>query len=262
MVLADRCEKTLQILDHQNSIRVSDLSREFNVTEETVRRDLERLEKTGRLKRTHGGAVKIPTDLYTEVSYRIRNTRNMKEKKIIGEFAASMIEPGDVIALDASTTVLQVALAIKKRGLKDITVLTNAINVTLELAEQPGINLMCTGGTLEGTSLSFIGPLAERNLQNYHVKKAFISCKGISEGMGITDADELQAKLKNRMISVAKEVWLLADNGKFNKTAFVPIMPVSVIYKSIDKLVVDGGISMDVVEFYKKKGIEVFVAKK
>jgi DeoR/GlpR family transcriptional regulator of sugar metabolism len=257
MLLLDRHLKIIQIIAIKGSVKVSELSKEFGVTEETIRRDLEKLEKEGYLKRTHGGAVCLEADVYNEVPYQIRSVRNVKEKKLIGEVAAGMIEPGDVIILDASTTALQVASIIKKNGLKDVTVLTNAINVALKLANQPKITLICTGGILREQSLSFVGPLAEKNLQNYYVKKAFISCKGVSLAAGLTDADELQAKLKSEMIKISQKVYLLADHDKFEKTAFAPVAPITAVYN----LITDEGTPVDMLEKYIEAGIEVIVAQ-
>lgn len=257
MLLLDRHTNILRNLKLQGSVKVSELSKKFKVTEETIRRDLEKLEKNGHLQRTHGGAVRMWGDLCADEPYQIRDMRNAREKKMIGEFAASMIDHGDVIILDASTTALQVASAIKKRGLRDLTVLTNAINVALRLVEQPGISLICVGGMLEERSLSFVGPLAEKNVQNYHARKAFISCKAISSESGIADADEMQARLKSKMVAVSKETYLLVDRDKFGRTAFVSVTPIA----SVHKLVTNEGAPADEIEFYREKGLEVFVVK-
>ena len=258
MLAAERHIAILELLKQEKSVKVPLLSKKFLVTEETIRRDLEKLKNDGLLKRIHGGGVRASADSVTELSFRVRNTKNRKEKQVIGELAATMIEAGDVIILDASSTALQVALEIKKKDLRDIIVVTNAINVVLELAAQPEIHLICTGGMLREKSLSFVGPLAESAIRNYHIGKAFISCKGVSVEAGLTEADELQARLKLEMVQAAREVYLLVDHEKFSRVAFAPVVPINKVHR----LVTDDGTPAEELDKIKNLGLQVFLAER
>ncbi len=256
MLAAVRHAAILELLKQEKSVKVPLLSKKFLVTEETIRRDLEKLENDGLLKRIHGGAVRASFESVIEVSFEVRNMKNRKEKQVIGELAATMIQPGDVIIVDASSTALQIALEIKKRDLRDIILVTNGINVALELAAQTGINLICTGGMLRERSLSFVGPLAENALRSYHIGKAFISCKGVSVEAGLTEADELQARVKIEMIQAAREVYLLVDHEKFGRTAFAPVVPISKVHT----LITDAGTPAQELDGFRNLGLQVLVA--
>ncbi|GFR38367.1 putative HTH-type transcriptional regulator YulB [Insulibacter thermoxylanivorax] len=221
MLAAERCEKIVQLVDERGSVRVSELSEIFKVTEETIRRDLDKLEQAGRLLRSHGGAVSIK-DHTSETPFMEREVTNVEEKKQIAKEAVRHVRPRDRIILDASTTAWYMA-----QMLPDIplTVLTNSIKVAFELANKEKIEVVSTGGILSPRSLSFVGPLAESSLEQYHVNKAFISCKGVHLDRGATESNELQARLKKRMIEIADEVYLLVDYSKFNVNEFSQAAP-------------------------------------
>lgn len=223
VLVAERQKKIVEVVNERLSIRVTELSKIFSVTEETIRRDLEKLEKENLLMRSHGGAVSIEKD-QSETSYLEREITNAVEKKAIAAEAVLSIEPGDQIILDASTTAWYVA-----KELPDIplTVLTNSIKVSIELSKKEQIKVISTGGTLLSQSLSFVGPLAERSLGMYHVNKAFLSCKGVHLEKGLSDFNESQALVKKQMMEIADETILMVDSSKFGIRAFSQIAPVS-----------------------------------
>jgi DeoR family L-fucose operon activator len=234
MLVAERYEKIVQLVNDRGSIRVTELSELCEVTEETIRRDLDRLESAGRLRRSHGGAVSVK-DLppaQSEVPYAEREILNSEEKLRIAEEAVRRIEPKDRILLDASTTAWYMA-----RSLPDIplTVLTNSIKVATELAAKEKIDVISTGGLLAQRSLSFVGPLAERTLDGYYVDKLFFSCKGVHPERGVSESNELQARVKQKMIDRADQVILLADSSKFGIQAFTHVAG----WDQIDAIVTD-----------------------
>lgn len=216
MLVAERYEKIVQFVNERGSIRVTELSELCEVTEETIRRDLDRLELSGRLKRSHGGAVSVK-EQPPETPYSEREITNTEEKKKIAFEATKYIEPHDRIILDASSTAWYMA-----QRMPDIplTVLTNSIKVCLELSSRDRIEVIATGGIVSPRSLSYVGPLAERSLESYHVNKAFISCKGVHLKRGISETNELQSRIKQLMIEQADEVYLLSDYSKFEIQAF------------------------------------------
>ncbi|WEG10933.1 DeoR/GlpR family DNA-binding transcription regulator [Pullulanibacillus sp. KACC 23026] len=219
MLVADRQRKIVELVNEKISVRVTELSQLFNVTEETIRRDLEKLEKLRALRRSHGGAVRLENDSL-EISYREREITNQKQKRAIAQAAIQFIEPGDKIILDASTTSWYMAQEIPNQPL---TVITNSINVALALSKKDNIQVISVGGMLSPKSLSFVGPLASRSLRAYHVSKAFISCQGIDFETGISDSNEWQALLRKEILAVSDKTILLVDSSKFQTRTFVQI---------------------------------------
>jgi DeoR/GlpR family transcriptional regulator of sugar metabolism len=223
MLIADRYERIVELVNERGSIRVSELSTLCQVTEETIRRDLDRLEKAGRLLRSHGGAVSL-RDRQPETPYAEREIMNAAEKQQIAREAVMMIKPGDRILLDASTTAWYMASHLPDMPL---TVLTNSIKVAAELSGKERIDVISTGGQLSRRSMSFVGHLAERSLELYHVDKMFFSCKGFHLERGASESNELQAMVKRKMISIAEQVILLCDSSKFGIQAFTHVATTS-----------------------------------
>lgn len=156
MLVAERYEKIVEWVDAQGSMRVTELSERCGVTEETIRRDLDKLEQAGRLRRSHGGAVsvKYKDELQSEIPYPERAVAHAEEKRRIAEEAVKLVEPGDRIALDASTTAWYMAAGLPNIPL---TVLTNSIKVAAELSTKEQIRVIATGGQLASKSLSLSG---------------------------------------------------------------------------------------------------------
>ncbi|WP_270169465.1 DeoR/GlpR family DNA-binding transcription regulator [Paenibacillus sp. SYP-B4298] len=223
MLVAERYDFIVQVVNEKGSIRVSELSELCQVTEETIRRDLDKLEQAGKLRRSHGGAVSVK-DNQAEIPYSEREITHIEEKKRIAAAAVSYIEPRDRILLDASTTAWYMASILPDIPL---TVLTNSVKVTLELSSKEKIQVISTGGILAPRSLSYVGPLAERSLEMYHVDKAFISCKGVHLERGISESNEQQALIKSKMVGMAETVFLLADYSKFGIKAFTHVAHLS-----------------------------------
>ena len=223
MLIADRYEKIVDLVNERGSIRVSELSNLCEVTEETIRRDLDRLEKVGRLLRSHGGAVSL-RERQPEIPYAEREVMYAGEKQRIAREAVLMIKPGERILLDASTTAWYMASHLPNMPL---TVLTNSMKVASELSSKERIEVISTGGQLSRRSMSYVGHLAERSLDLYHVDKLFLSCKGFYLERGISESNELQAMVKRKMISIADQVILLADSSKFGLQAFTHVAETS-----------------------------------
>ncbi|HLQ87022.1 MAG TPA: DeoR/GlpR family DNA-binding transcription regulator [Enterococcus sp.] len=220
MLVAERQQKIIGIVNQRKSVRVSELSKIFKVTEETIRRDLERLEKDKKLARSHGGAISLHPNDSLEIPYSEREIINVKEKQQIALESIKQVQEGNKIILDASTTAWYMA-----KTLPDIplTVMTNSIKVAMELSKKKQIMVIATGGTLLSKSLSYVGPLAEASFENYHFDKAFISCKGLHLERGLSESDEQQARIKNRMIESADSIYVMVDYSKFGAMAFSKI---------------------------------------
>jgi len=210
MLLVERHRKIVEAVNRQTSLRVTELSGMFGVTEETIRRDLEKLQEQGMLIRSHGGAVAL-TDTSFEVHHTAREARSQTEKTAIAREALKRVRTDDTILMDSSSTVLILAKVIPDMR---STVITNSLQAAMELSTRPLVRVIGIGGTLISSSLSFVGPLAEKCLADYHVRKAFLSCKGFSMKDGVSESNELQAILKGKMLLHSDEKYLLVDGSK------------------------------------------------
>jgi DeoR family L-fucose operon activator len=249
MLVAERYEKIVQLVNERGSIRVSELSELCEVTEETIRRDLDRLEQAGRLRRSHGGAVGVK-EQQPEIPYFEREITRADEKKRIAQEAIKLIQPKDRILLDASSTAWYMASNVPDIPL---TVLTNSIKVAMELSSKEKIEVISTGGLLASRSLSYVGPLAERSLDAYHVDKVFLSCKGVHLERGISESNELQARIKHKMIGMADQVILLADSSKFGIQAFTHVAELH----EVDAIITDRRIPQETLTELEDRSISV-----
>lgn len=221
MLAIERRKEIMSLLQENKSVMVPELSKLFDVTEETVRRDLEKLEKEGFLKRTYGGAV-LTESTTADLPFTIRQVTNIESKRALGARAADFVENGDTIMLDSSSTALQVAAHLKQK--KDITVITNSIHIALELSNAKDCKVISTGGILKNDSLSFVGHWAEKALDTYHVNKAILSCKGLDLEKGIMESNEMEAEVKKQMVAAARKTILIADHAKFDRLSFVKML--------------------------------------
>ena len=157
MLAIERKNEILSILQKEQRVLVSELSQRYNVTEETIRRDLEKLEREGFVKKTYGGAV-LNKNISVDLPLKIREKTNRKEKLAIAQKVAELVEEGECIMLDSSSTSLMIAQSLKKK--EKLTVITNSVEVLIELSGCEGIQVISTGGTLRDSSLSLVGKAA------------------------------------------------------------------------------------------------------
>lgn len=211
MLASERHREILARLASVGGVRVASLASELNVTQETIRRDLEKLDAEGKLVRTHGGAMAVETDR-RELPLDVRETINLDKKRAIARRAAQEISSGDVIALDASSTAHELAKIIPDIA---VTVVTNAIPVALALMDRPAVRVVITGGILDRPSMSMVGPLAEQSLERFHVQKLFFSSRGLDTARGVSVTADEQAGIKRRMIDLCEKAYLLLDSTKF-----------------------------------------------
>lgn len=220
MLAIERRNKILAILQKESRVVVSDLAKIFHVTEETIRRDLDKLEKEGFAKKAYGGAI-ITESVNVDLPFTVRKTTNVSGKQKIAEIIASMIEDGDHIMLDASSTAVYIAKQLRNK--KNLTLITNSIEILLELSDITGWKVLSTGGMVKEGSLSLVGYQAEKMIDSFHVDKAIISCKGLDIDKGMTDSNEMEAHVKKLMLDSANKRILAADSTKFDKISFTRI---------------------------------------
>lgn len=220
MLAIERRREILSKLSLDGKVIVSELAREFNVTEETIRRDLEKLDRDGLASKTYGGAVSKQNSTL-DLPYSIRENANVEEKQAIADKIADLINDGERIMVDSSSTSLYVIKKLKEK--RNLTIITNSVKILLELAEKQNWTILSTGGMLKKGALALNGSSAEKMINSYHVDTAILSCKGIDASLGITDSNENDSIIKQAMIASAERKILAVDSEKFDKKSFVKI---------------------------------------
>ena len=250
MLAIERRNAILAKLATDGKVIVSDLSTEFNVTEETIRRDLEKLDKEGLAKKTYGGAIVLDSH-GADLPFNVRKRVNANLKENIAQKIADLIRDGDSIILDSSTTAISVTKYIKNR--ENLTLITNSVEILLELSDKSGWKILSTGGKLKNGSLALVGASAEQMIRDYHVHIAVCSSKGIDMNMGISDSNEEDATMKKAIFSSADRKILAIDSTKFNRRSFVKVFSVS----DVDTVVTDEKPSDEWIEFFEKNQVEL-----
>lgn len=232
MLAIERRNAILEKLQAERRVVVSELSELYDVSEETIRRDLEKLEVEGHAIKSYGGAV-LNENTNLDLPYNIRKNRNVIGKQKIASLLGEMVRDGEHIMLDASSTAVAIAKAIKNK--KDLTVITNSLEIALELLEAPNCNVIATGGLATGSSFALVGQVTDKTIRSYYVDKAIISAKGVNLVAGVTESDERHANNKASMFEMAKTKILAVDSSKFGKIAFAKIVDL----KDVSVLVTD-----------------------
>ena len=225
-------ERHISIVEHlkkQGSIRVSELAKQFGVTDETIRRDLDKLESNGRVIRSHGGAMAADS-LRIELPHAQRAQVNQAEKLAIAREAVTRVFEGDCIFLDPSSTTCSMARLLPDQPL---TVVTNSIQIALTLSEYSYIKVISIGGNLVSTSLSFQGALAQDAIKRFQVDKLFLSGRGFSADAGLSDGNEQLAVLKQDMIQISQRSYLLLDSSKINTKGLMTVAPPEAFHEII-----------------------------
>lgn len=252
MTKEERQAIILDLLMQQDSILVSDLSEQLNVSSVTIRKDLSELEQAKKLYRNHGKAILI--DPYSEnknVSEKEKLSAN--EKRLIGAEAASMIKSRDTILIASGTTVH--ALARNIRAYDKLTVITASLEVANILSKDPNIDIIQLGGMLRHSSLSVVGKYAETALSDFSCNKLFLGVDGIDLDFGITTTDMMEASLNRIMIQSAQKTIVLADSSKFGKRGFSKI----VALEDIDQIITDSKITAPTAKRIEEMGIELTI---
>ncbi len=255
MLASERQDRILEMLRKHKAVEVSDLSGTFGVSEMTIRRDLLKLEQAGLLKRTFGGAVAASNFLALQLSFTEKEAVYAEEKGGIGLAAARLIKDGETIAFGAGTTTLQVARHIG--AVEELTVVTNAINIAMQLANRPHIKLLVTGGSLRERSFALVGPFGEAMLGQIHINKLFLGTTGISVEHGVTTLDLLEASMYKAMMKAAGEVIVVADHSKFGSVTLAPMVEIG----EVTRIVTDIGIPTEYLQELGERGVEVIVAE-
>lgn len=249
MLAIERRNEILEKLQAEKRVVVSELSQAYRVSEETIRRDLDKLENDGLAIKSYGGAV-INENANLELPFNIRKNRNVVEKQVIAELIEKVVHDGDSIMLDASSTAVFAAKSLKTK--QHLTVITNSVEILIELFDKTSWSVLSTGGLSREGSFALVGPQTDKMLTSYHVDKAIISCKGIDLFAGLTDSDELHAHNKMTMLGAAREKIVAVDSSKFDKQAFTSICGID----GITTVITDKKPEEKWIRIFQEKGIE------
>lgn len=245
-----RKEKIKSILFNDKVVSVSALAERFQVSEETIRRDLTALEEEGVLVRKHGGAILANKVLGDPATHVLQNVF-VENKEKIAAVCKPFIQPRDCLFFDSSTTAYYVC---KEMPDVELTVLTNSLSILNLLAPREKINLIAVGGSLLKGRDCFTGRSAISFLSLFHVDKAFLSCRSLSMADGITEARESIAEVKQAVVQRANRVFVIADHSKFGKTSFTQICG----FDHIHDIVTDRPLSAQWQSFARERGIRLW----
>lgn len=248
----ERHAQILQLLRQYGFIAVADLSEQLDVSQMTIRRDLDELQEIGLLTRYHGGASLSSERGNMEWPFMLRKREHLEEKQRIGKKAASYVQHGDVVILDGGSTVLQAAEFLTQDRL---TVMSNCLPTLSLLASRRNINLMGTGGTFFWDNQCFIGPIAVKAIEIINANVALMATSGLSLKNGITNRKLEEAEVKRAMIEASAKRILLMDSSKMNCHTLATVGPVELI----DILITDAGLSPEDKAEIEARDVEVVI---
>lgn len=255
MLSATRRDQILAIVQKKQSATVGELSGLLQVSQVTVRQDLNRLASDGLLVRTRGGALAADR-ASREGTFAARVRANAESKQRIGEAAAALVQPRDSIILDASTTALYVARALMRRqDLHDLTITTNGLHTALELANRPDITTILTGGIVRATAVSVIGAMVWDGLSKINASKGFFGARGISVEQGLTDVNLQEANVKKNMVERCQQVIAVAVGGKFGEIGLTSFASIDQVHQ----IITDASAPPEAVDALRRHGIEILV---
>ena len=248
-----RRDKILELLKEDGSAKVIDLAKLFKVTEVTIRQDLEKMERDGQLTREHGGAYLKNIEAQVK-SFELSHQENLDKKERIAAKCLEFIESGDSIILDSGSTTTE--LAKKLKGFKNLTVITNALNIAMMLGTEPGIELIVTGGEFKPPTLSLTGQKAADFFNGINVQKLFLATAGLSLKSGLTYPSISDIVVKKAMIAAAETTYLVADSSKIGKSSFASLGALSLI----NYVITDPDISERDKRIFEDNEIELILA--
>ena len=236
----ERRQRVFEVVLARHTVAVTELAELFDVSPMTIRRDLQTLEEQGLVEAVHGGARSSWQSPF-ELSFAQRELVDVEAKRAIGRLAATLVSDGDAVALDASTTTVQVARNLV--GRRRVTVVTNGIKAAAELGHRPGIDVIVTGGQLHQTA-SLVGPFARATIEQLRVDWLFFSVTGITSDLALMGPSEFDAETKAAMMGIARRVVLVADSAKFGRDSYVRVAPLSAVHD----IVTDTGLPPEWIE--------------
>lgn len=251
MLAIERRNEILRRLALSGKVIVSELSRDFSVSEETIRRDLEKLDAEGLARKTYGGAVS-PEKKEFDIPFNLRKSVNVEEKEKIANTLSDIVSDGDTVFLDASSTAIFAVRKLKAK--RELTVITNSVEILLELSDVAGWNVISTGGLLREGTLSLTGATALKTVQNYHADIAILSAAGLDASFGVSETTEFNAAIKQAMMDNSGKSVLVIDHTKFDRVSFARVCTAA----SLDAVVTDREPDRKWRELLAENGVEIY----
>jgi DeoR family transcriptional regulator, aga operon transcriptional repressor len=258
MLDAGRRQRIVDLVEQRNGATVTELSEYFSISEATVRRDLSQLSEQGLIERAHGGAVsKRPGRSYAlpEPPMLSRASVQVEEKRCIGRAAAKYVKDREIIIVNGGTTTGEMVRHLGER--QDLTVITNALNITVLLSHYPNIKVIVLGGALRHSELSMLGALTEDALQNLRADKLFMGTPAIHPEYGLSADDLTEVQSDRNIMAAARDIIVLADHTKFGRIATMRQAPM----ERIRRLITDTGIPETYVTALRERGVDVEVVQ-
>ena len=250
MLNEERRRLIVEILNRDGRVLVGALAKQFRTSQVTIRKDLDMLEAHGRMHRTHGGALPAAESALEDPTLREKEKLHRKEKLQIAEAATRLVKEGQVVILDSGTTTTAIARALRK--FKNLTIITNAVNIAAELSGS-SLEVILTGGTLRKNSFSLVGPIAEETLHRLNADILFLGVDGLDVHYGLSTPNLLEAKVNRAMMEVARVSVAVCDSSKFGRRSLSSIAPLSALHH----LITDRRIPKADLSALKKAGIPV-----
>lgn len=239
-----------EIIERNGRVLVTEVARQFQTSEVTVRKDLDILQSQGLVHRTHGGALPAREGALEDPALREKEKLHRAEKLRIAESAAQLVKEEQVVILDSGTTTTGIARAL--RNFHNLTIITNAINIAAELSGTP-VEVILTGGALRKNSFSLVGPIAEETLQRLNADILFLGVDGFDVYYGLSTPNLLEAKVNRVMIEIAKRAVAVCDSSKFGRRSLSLIAPT----KALHEVITDRNIPKPDLRELRKMGMEV-----
>jgi DeoR family transcriptional regulator of aga operon len=233
---AERRQAILDQVRDSGYVRAVDLSSALHVDSSTIRRDMERLERAGLIRRMHGGALPADPADTIDTPWEVRRSQRLAEKTAIGKAAAALVEDGQTVLIDNGSTAYQVAAALADH--RGLTVVTNDLMVALCLRSQGVHQVHVTGGLLLDTVFTLVGPIATQAVEGLHVDWAFLGAEGVEPEAGITNINVVEIPLKRAMIAAARNAAVVADSSKFGRRSLATVCTLD----DVDAVITDDGV--------------------
>jgi DeoR/GlpR family transcriptional regulator of sugar metabolism len=251
---SERMQRVLQMLETRDSVHVTELAEAFAVSEVTVRNDLSALAQQGLVARVRGGVRPLQRG-QSELGFDFRLRLEVERKQAIGRAAAAMVDDGEAIALDASTTAYYLALELRAR--RELVVVTNGMLIAASLADAPGITVLLTGGMLRLSAMSLVGDLGADLLRATRINKGFLGARGLSLERGLMDLNPDEVRIKQEMADACERVIGILDGTKWHRSALLSFVPAD----GVHAIVTDTSAPTDDVASWRARGTEVVTAE-
>src|SRR5262245_23999424 len=249
----ERMQHVLRLLETRDSVQVAELAETFSVSEVTVRSDLSTLARQGLVARIRGGVRALRDG--PEVGFDLRLRLEVEQKRAIARAAASMVDDGEAVALDASTTAYYLALEL--RSMRELVVVTNGLLVATALADAPGITVLVTGGVLRLSAMSLVGDLGTDVLRSTRINKGFLGARGLSLERGLMDLNPDEVRIKQEMADACEQVYGILDGTKWHRSALLAFVGT----EDVAGIVTDSSAPVDQVEAWRATGVDVITVE-